>query len=155
MAIREIIVDGDERLRKKARPVDQPKDPRIQSLIDDMVETLHNSGNGIGLAAVQVGMLKRIFIIDMGDERGVRVYINPEIIERDGEQVNVEGCLSVPSSWGEVKRPAHIVVRAQNREGEVFEEEATGLDAVCICHENDHLNGILFTDLVMGEVEHT
>lgn len=153
MAIREIIVDGDDRLRKVARPVDDVKAPRIQTLIEDMIDTLHESGNGIGLAAVQVGVLRRVFIVDLGDEKGLRVFVNPEITKREGSQCGQEGCLSVPGRWGTVERPARIHVRALDREGEPFELDAEGLEAVCICHENDHLDGILFTDKVIGELE--
>lgn len=152
MAVREIIVEGDERLRKISRPVENILDPKIQTLIDDMIDTLYTSGNGIGLAAVQVGMLKRIFIIDLQDEAGLRVFINPEFVERKGKQCNQEGCLSLPGYWGDVERPAYIKVRAFDREGQAFEIEAEGLEAICICHENDHLDGILFKDRVIGEM---
>ncbi|MGI6078225.1 MAG: peptide deformylase [Fastidiosipilaceae bacterium] len=149
MAIRNIITIGEEILRKKARHVDQIDD-RILQLVEDMKDTLKESGNGIGLAAPQVGMLKRVFIVDLQDEKGMTVYINPEIIATEGVQIGPEGCLSVPGKSGDVERPAKIKIRAQNERGEYFEEEAEDLRAVCICHENDHLNGILFPDRVKG-----
>ena len=149
MAIRNIITIGEEILRKKARHVDQIDD-RIWQLVEDMKDTLKESGNGIGLAAPQVGMLKRVFIVDLQDEKGMTVYINPEIIATEGVQIGPEGCLSVPGKSGDVERPAKIKIRAQNERGEYFEEEAEDLRAVCICHENDHLNGILFPDRVKG-----
>ncbi|ADC90921.1 peptide deformylase [Mageeibacillus indolicus] len=153
MAVREIIVDGDDRLRKKARPVDNIADPKIQQIVDDMIDTLYATGNGVGLAAVQVGILKRIFVIDLQDGKGLKVYINPEIIDRQGSQCNQEGCLSLPGFWGEVIRPAKVTVRAFDRNGKQFEQTATGLGAICISHETDHLNGILFKDLVISEEE--
>lgn len=153
MAVREIIVDGDDRLRKKARLVDNIADPKIQQIVDDMIDTLYATGNGVGLAAVQVGILKRIFVIDLQDGKGLKVYINPEIIDRQGRQCNQEGCLSLPGFWGEVIRPAKVTVRAFDRNGKQFEQTATGLGAICISHETDHLNGILFKDLVISEEE--
>lgn len=152
MALRTIIEDGDPRLRKVSRGVDNIQDERIQTLIDDMIDSLRHSGNGIGLAAVQVGVLRRIFIIDLGDGEGLRVYINPEFLEKEGEQIYTEGCLSLPGYWGKVRRPARVKIAAYNREGERFEREAEGLEAVCICHEYDHLDGILFQDHVFEVV---
>ncbi|HHX37898.1 MAG TPA: peptide deformylase [Clostridiaceae bacterium] len=149
MATRKIITIGEDILRKKARRIDKIDD-RILQLIEDMKDTLAESGNGIGLAAPQVGMLKRIFIVDLQDDQGLTVYINPEIIETEGSQIGPEGCLSVPGKTGDVERPAKIKIRAQNEKGEIFEEEAEELRAVCICHENDHLNGVLFPDRVKG-----
>ena len=151
MALRTIITEEDERLRKKSRPVTD-FGARTQEQIDDLIDTLANTGNGIGLAAVQIGLLKRMFIVNIEDEGGLRVYVNPEIIETRGEQINTEGCLSIPNYWGEVKRPEWIKVRAQDRHGETFELEAEGLLAICICHENDHLDGVLFTDKLEGEL---
>jgi peptide deformylase len=118
-----------------------------------MKDTLADSGNGVGLAAPQVGMLKRIFLVDFQDEKGAVVYINPEIIEQEGTQINQEACLSLPGESGEVERPERIKVRAMNEAGEWFEEEAEGLRAICICHENDHLDGILFIDRVKGDFD--
>lgn len=151
MAIRNILTDKDPLLRKKSREV-KNVDDRLTELIDDMIETLHETGNGIGLAAPQVGVLKRLFIVDMHDETGPLVFINPEIFDRDGTQVGQEGCLSVPGYWGEVERPATIKVRALDRNGDPFTLEADDLLAVCISHENDHLDGVLFTDKVIGDL---
>ncbi|MGI6545673.1 MAG: peptide deformylase [Fastidiosipilaceae bacterium] len=151
MAIRNIVTIGDDVLRKRAREVDRV-DEKIRALIEDMKETLSDSENGIGLAAPQVGMLKRIFVIDMQDGQGSTVYINPEIIDRSGAQVGREGCLSVPGEWGEVERPASITVKAMDEDGEWFVQQADGLLATCVCHENDHLNGILFIDHVKGDL---
>ncbi len=153
MAIRQILPDSDPCLRKVCRPVAQ-LGPREQEQIQDLLDTLHNSGNGIGLAAPQVGLLKRIFVIDMGEGEAELVFVNPEIVETRGEQCGQEGCLSIPGYYGKVRRPAWLRIRAQDREGQDFEMEAEGLLAVCICHENDHLNGVLFTDHVEGELEH-
>lgn len=153
MAIRNILHDGDETLKKTSKAVKEIT-PRILGQIADMGETLYAAGNGIGLAAPQVGLLKRMFVIDMQDEKGLQVFINPEIIAAEGEQTAMEGCLSVPGTFGEVCRPAKIKVKAMNEKGENFELEADGLLAVCICHENDHLNGVLFTEKVIGELLH-
>lgn len=152
MAIRSIIKDGDPRLRKIAREVTDFSE-RTQMIVDDLVDTLYENGNGIGLAANQIGVLRRIFVVDLQDEAGLRVFINPEIVERDGEQIGQEGCLSIPEYWGYVERPERIKVRAHDRDGETFELEADGLLAVCICHENDHLDGVLFKDRVIPEDE--
>jgi peptide deformylase len=154
MAVRNILTDEDPLLRKTSREVSEIT-PRIETLIEDMLDTLYETGNGIGLAAPQVGVLRRIFVIDLQEDEESQplVFINPEIYETDGSQVNQEGCLSVPGRWGEVERPAHLRVRALNAKGEPFDMEATGLLATCICHENDHLDGILFTDKVIGELD--
>lgn len=151
MAIRRILTDEDPLLRKTSREVKEV-DERIKEIVDDMIDTLHETDNGIGLAAPQVGLLKRIFVIDLYDEKGPMVFINPEIYYKKGRQTNTEGCLSVPGRWGEVERPAKVKLRALNREGEPFEMEAEELLATCICHENDHLDGVLFTDKVIGEL---
>lgn len=145
MALREIIHEGDERLRKVCRPVSD-FGPKTQELIDDMIETLYATANGVGLAANQVGMLKRIFIIDFGDDRGLKVYINPEIISTEGKQTNPEGCLSVPGWWGKVIRPRFVTCKAQDRDGNWFEVTETGMYAVCLMHETGHLNGELYKD---------
>lgn len=142
MALLNIVKMGDDVLRKTCRPVETIT-PRIIRLIDDMRDTLEESG-GVGLAAPQVGVLKRIVLVDNGEE--VLELINPEIIETNGEQEEPEGCLSCPNRWGTVKRPAYVKVRATNRFGEVFEADGTELTARCFCHEIDHLNGILFLD---------
>lgn len=153
MAIRNIVKEGDEVLRKRAREVTD-FGTRTQRLIDDMIDTLYDTDNGIGLAAPQVGMLKRIFVIDLHDEDGIglKVFVNPEITASSGKQVGQEGCLSIPGKWGDVERPAQLKIRALDRNGEPFELEADGLLAVCIAHENDHLNGVLFTDKLVGEL---
>ena len=145
MAILNIVKEGDPLLRKKCRPVTEIT-PRILTLLDDMKETLIEA-NGAGLAAPQVGILRRIALVDLGEE--IVELINPEILETEGEQEEVEGCLSVPDVWGVTKRPAWVKVRAMNREGEAFEVEGEGLNARCLCHEIDHLDGHLFTDNVI------
>lgn len=145
MALRNLVIEGDPLLRKTSRPVDEIT-PRIIKLLDDMADTMYFEGRGIGIAAPQVGVLRRIFVIDVGDEHGLIEFINPEIIETSGSQIDNEGCLSVPSKTCEVERPEHVKIKALNRNGEEFELEADGLLARCICHENDHLNGILFID---------
>ena len=151
MALREIVIDGDPILRKTSRPVEK-FDQKLHILLDDMAETMYYDNRGIGIAAVQVGILRRAFVVDIGDEHGKLEFINPEIYERSGEALGMEGCLSCPGKNGYVPRPEKIKVRAQNRDGEWFDMEAEGLLAVCICHEYDHLDGILFIDKVV-EVE--
>lgn len=143
MAIRNILTVGDETLRKKSRKVDRITD-RIKILLEDMADTLHNTDDGIGLAAPQVGVLRRVVVIDMGD--GVKYFINPEIIASEGSQESTESCLSVPNVAGTVVRPEKVTVRAMNEKGEEFTLEADGLMAACLCHEIDHLDGILFID---------
>lgn len=145
MAIRNILKDGDETLRKKSRKVDKIG-KRELTLIEDMIETMYDA-NGVGLAAPQVGILKRIIVIDIGE--GLVELINPEIVKYDGQQIDNEGCLSIPGVTGEVKRPNRVVVRGLNREGQLIEVEGEELMARAICHEIDHLDGILFTDKVM------
>ena len=142
MAILNIVKEGDPTLRKVCRPVTEIT-PRILQLLDDMKETLIDS-NGAGLGAPQVGILRRIAVVDMGDE--IVELINPEIIEVDGEQEEVEGCLSVPDVWGITHRPMWVKVKALNRFGEEFTVEGEELNARCFCHELDHLDGKLFTD---------
>ncbi len=153
MAIRNIVKEGDDVLRKVARPVTDFGE-RTQRLIDDMIDTLYGAGNGIGLAAPQVGMLRRIFVIDLQDEDGIglKVFVNPEIVETSGTRICQEGCLSIPGKWGDVERPVSLKVRAQDRHGEFFEVEADGLLGNCIAHEYDHLEGILFIDKLIGEL---
>ncbi len=152
MALREIVIDGDPILRKISRPVEK-FDSKLATLLDDMAETMYLDNRGIGIAAVQVGILRRIFVVDVGDENGKLEFINPEILEREGSTLYPEGCLSCPGKNGYVERPERIRVRAQNRNGEWFELEATGLLAICICHEYDHLDGILFIDKVVELTE--
>ncbi|MEG6571518.1 peptide deformylase [[Clostridium] cellulosi] len=143
MAIRNIIKLGDETLRKKSRKVDVIND-RIKTLISDMADTLHSTDDGIGLAAPQVGVLRRVVVIDMGD--GVKTYINPEIVSSQGSRKAVESCLSIPGRSATVIRPEKVTVKAMDEDGKEFTEEAQGLRAVCLCHEIDHLDGILFID---------
>lgn len=145
MAILNIVKEGDPTLRKVCRPVVEIT-PRILTLLDDMRETLAEA-NGAGLAAPQVGILRRIALVDLGEE--TVELINPEIIETEGEQEEVEGCLSVPDVWGITRRPAYVKVKALNRNGEEFTVEGEGLNARCLCHEIDHLDGHLFTDNVL------
>ncbi len=145
MAIRNIRKDGDEILRKKSREVDEIND-KIHILLRDMVDTL-NKANGVGLAAPQVGVLKRIIIIDAGE--GLLQLINPVLRTESGQQCVPEGCLSVPGVWGEVNRPTHVVVEALDPEGKEIVIEGEGLLAQALCHEIDHLDGILFKDKVV------
>lgn len=152
MALREIVVDGDPILRKISRPVEK-FDSKLATLLDDMAETMYLDNRGIGIAAVQIGILRRIFVVDVGDEHGKLEFINPEIYEREGAQLYLEGCLSCPGKNGYVERPERIRVRAQDRNGEWFDLEAEGLLAICICHEYDHLDGILFIDKVVELTE--
>lgn len=145
MALRIIVKDPDPVLREKAKPV--PKiTPNIHKLLNDMAETMYDA-QGVGLAAPQVGILKRVIVMDVGDENGLIELINPEIIEREGEQFGPEGCLSIPGLTGDVRRAQRVKVKGLNRNGEEFELEGTDLLARCIQHEVDHLNGVLFTDL--------
>ena len=142
MAILNIVKEGDATLRKVCRPVTEIT-PRILQLLDDMRDTLLEA-NGAGLAAPQVGILRRICLVDAGDE--ILELINPEIIATEGVQNELEGCLSVPDVWGVTERPMKVTVRALNRYGEEFTAEGEGLVARCFCHELDHLDGHLFTD---------
>ena len=148
MALRVIRTDEDPLLRKISKPVKNINE-RIISLLDDMVETMYKA-NGIGLAAPQVGILRRVITVDVGE--GVYKMINPEILEEKGSQVDIEGCLSVPNFNGTVERPSEIKVKYLDEKGEEHTIEAKGLFARCICHEVDHLNGILFTDKYIDEV---
>lgn len=146
MAIRNIRINGDEILRKKSRKVEKIDD-RLLTLIEDMKETMY-AADGVGLAAVQVGVLKRLFVIDVYDGIGARVFINPEILETGGSQIDSEGCLSVPEVNEEIDRPNYVKVKATNEKGEEFILEGEELLARAVCHENDHLNGVLFIDLI-------
>ncbi|MDD2534541.1 MAG: peptide deformylase [Eubacteriales bacterium] len=148
MALRQILKDGDETLRKNSRPVGE-FDAKLQALIDDMFDTMYD-GQGIGLAAPQVGILKRLFVMDLQDGTPPVVAINPVINACEGSQIGQEGCLSIPGKYGDVERPASLVLEAYDRFGQPFSLPATGLRAVCICHETDHLDGILFRDKVKG-----
>lgn len=148
MALRNLRIEGDPILNKVSRPVTEMKD-RYVELIDDMLETMYES-NGVGLAAVQVGVLRRIVVIDVGE--GPVVLINPEIIEADGEQTGQEGCLSVPDKVGIVTRPNRVKVRALDEEMNEFEFEAEGFFARACCHELDHLDGHLYVEKVEGDL---
>lgn len=147
MALRNIRTNGDEILRKKCRAVEKITDREI-TLIKDMKETMYKA-QGVGIAAPQVGVLKRIFVVDVENGDGAITFINPEIIETEGIQKDYEGCLSVPGESGEVERPYKVKVKALNEQGEEFVLEAEELLARAICHENDHLDGILFIDKVI------
>ena len=145
MAIRNIRVDDDPILRKPSRPVTDFND-RLFDLLDDMKETLYKSG-GVGLAAPQVGVLRRVVVMDVSEDRNEFIeLINPEITEVDGEQTGTEGCLSLPGLCGIVTRPMTVKVKAQNREGKWCLYKGEGLKARCFCHEIDHLDGILYKD---------
>ena len=166
MALRNILTEEDPTLSKKCRVVTD-FNPRLHQLLDDMAETLEKA-NGVGLAAPQVGVLRRVVLVietnvPEGEPEKLLELINPEILETSGEQDGPEGCLSVPGEYGMVKRPMNVKVRAQDRNGNWFEAEGTGLTARCFCHEIDHLDGIVFTskcermlteeELQGGEVE--
>ncbi len=140
MAIRNIIKEGDPFLNKICRPVEK-FDDKLAILLDDMQETMH-SADGVGLAAPQVGLLRRAVIVDIGE--GPIELINPVFLEQSGEQECVEGCLSSPGQYGITKRPMHVKIRAQNRKGQYFELEGRELLSTVCCHEIDHLDGILF-----------
>ena len=144
MAIRNIVKFGDDVLTKKCRTVENI-DERTLTLLDDMVDTLYDS-TGVGLDAPQVGVLKRIAVIDVGD--GLIELINPEIIKQEGNQRDLEGCLSLPDKWGYVDRPIKVTVRATDRNGDLYEIEGEGLLARAFCHEIEHLDGILFSSHV-------
>ena len=144
MGMRKILTDKEPALHKTCRPVTD-FDKKLHKLLDDMQETLTDA-NGVGLAAPQVGILRRVVIVDTGD--GILELVNPSLVETDGEQVGAEGCLSVPGKYGIVKRPYYAKVKAQNRYGEWFEAEAKELIARCFCHELDHLDGILYTEVM-------
>lgn len=149
MAIRRIRKYGDAILRKKSKPV-EVFDDRLATLLDDMAETMV-AANGVGLAAPQVGVLRRVVVVDTGD--GLVELVNPEIIGTQGEVVDVEGCLSIPEVAGEVARPKRVKVRAYDRHGKMFEIEGEDLLARAFCHEIDHLEGTLFVDKVVRFVK--
>lgn len=142
MALRNIVTEGDSVLTKVSRPVTK-FDRRLHVLLDDMTDTLVDAG-GVGLAAPQVGVLRRAVVVDTGED-GILELINPEIIEESGEQTGLEGCLSVPGKYGIVTRPNYVKVRAQDRDGNWFEAEGEELIARCFCHELAHLDGQLYT----------
>ena len=143
MALRKIVTVGDPVLTKKCRPVTK-FDERLATLIDDMIETMHDA-NGVGLAGPQVGVLRRVVVVDTGEED--LELVNPEIVEVSEEtQTGLEGCLSLPGEYGIVTRPNHVVVRAQDRNGDWYEYEGEELIARCFCHEIDHLDGHMYTE---------
>ena len=148
MALRKILTEGDEQLLKHSRKVEK-FDDRLHTLIDDMRETLENSG-GVGLAAPQVGILKRIVVIDVGE--GPVVMVNPVILETSGEQTGDEGCLSIPGKAGQVTRPNYVKVHAFDENMEEYEIEGTELMARAMCHEIDHLDGHLYVEKVEGQL---
>ena len=144
MGLRKILTAKDPALHKVCKPVEN-FDRKLHKLLDDMRETLIDS-NGVGLAAPQVGILRRVVLVDVGEE--ILELINPELLETDGEQVGPEGCLSVPGKYGLVKRPYWAKVRAQDRNGDWYEAEGEELIARCFCHELDHLDGIVYTEVM-------
>lgn len=153
MAIRNLRYQKDEILKKKSREVEQIDD-RIKQLLDDMVETMHKY-NGVGLAAVQVGILKRVIVIDLYDEKGPIKLINPVIIKEKGQQEVEEGCLSFPNKYAKMIRPAEVIVEALNENGEKIKIKAKDLLAQALSHEIDHLNGITFVEkMIPGTLEY-
>jgi len=147
MGLRKILTDKEPALHKVCKPVTN-FDSKLFKLLDDMRDTLIDS-NGVGLAAPQVGILRRVVLVDVGmEDNEIVEFINPELIETDGEQYGAEGCLSVPGKYGLVKRPYYAKVRAQDRNGDWFEAEGEELIARCFCHELDHLDGIVYTEVM-------
>ena len=144
MGLRKILTDKEPALHKVCRPVEKFY-WRLHKLLDDMADTLAEA-NGVGLAAPQVGILRRVVIVDTGEE--ILELVNPSLLETDGEQEGAEGCLSVPGKYGLVKRPYYAKVRAQDRDGNWFEAEGEELIARCFCHELDHLDGIIYTEVM-------
>ena len=148
MAVRKILRIGDETLRRRARLVEK-FDRRLHTLLDDMAETMYEA-EGAGLAAPQVGILRRAVVIDVGE--GIIELVNPEIVFQEGEQVNAEGCLSIPGKRGTVMRPKKVVVRAQDRNGDPFELTGEDFLAIAVSHELDHLDGVLYVDKMIADV---
>jgi len=149
MAIRNIVKEGDDVLAKKARPVTEFNE-RLHTLLDDMADTMYESG-GVGLAGNQVGTLRRVVVIDIGE--GLIELVNPEIIKAEGEQETVEGCLSCPGEYGITRRPKYVVVKAQDRFGEEFTIEGEDLLAKAFCHEIDHLEGIIYKQVALRMID--
>lgn len=147
MALRNIVKLGDPILYKKSRKIEK-FDDRLSQLIDDMLETMYN-GNGVGLAAVQVGILKRVVVVDIGE--GSIELVNPEITMTEGEQISQEGCLSLPGKWATTSRPKKVQIKAQDRNGKWHVYTGEDLKAKAFCHEIDHLDGILFTSHAISE----
>ena len=153
MAIRMVRENGDEVLRKKAREV-EAVDDKIRELLDDMVETLH-AYNGVGLAAPQVGILKRVVVIDLYDDKGPIKLVNPKIVKQKGEQEVEEGCLSFPNQFAKIIRPAEVIIEALNENGKKIKIKGEGLLAQALSHELDHLDGVLFVDkIIPGTLEY-
>lgn len=150
MALRTILEEGEATLRKKARPV-TVFDERLRVLAEDMLETMKDD-QGVGLAAPQVGILKRMFVMNTEEEMGDVVLVNPRILSTEGTQKCAEGCLSLPGLYGYVQRPEKLTVAYQDLQGEEHEMTVEGLTAICVCHESDHLDGILFRDKVEGSL---
>ena len=144
MGLRKILTDKDPALHKVCKPVEK-FDRRLHKLLDDMAETMYQA-NGVGLAAPQVGILRRVVVVDTGEE--ILELVNPTLLETSGEQIGPEGCLSVPGKYGQVKRPYYAKVRAQDRNGNWFEAEGEALIGRCFCHELDHLDGIVYTEVM-------
>ena len=144
MALRKILTTQEPALHKVCKPVEK-FDWRLHRLLDDMADTLAEA-NGVGLAAPQVGILRRVVIVDTGEK--ILELVNPTLVETSGEQIGAEGCLSVPGKYGLVKRPNYAKVRAQDRDGQWFEAEGEELIARCFCHELDHLDGIVYTEVM-------
>ena len=144
MGLRKILTDKEPSLHKVCRPVEK-FDGKLHKLLDDMVETMKDA-HGVGLAAPQVGILRRIVVVNTGEE--VLELVNPTLLETDGEQIGAEGCLSVPGKYGLVKRPYYAKVRAQDRFGDWYEVEGEDIIARCFCHELDHLDGIVYTEVM-------
>jgi peptide deformylase len=152
LAIRKIRVIEDSVLRKKSKEI-KKVDDKIREIINDLVETMYNDENGGGLAAPQVGLLKRIIVLDLREEIGLVKLVNPVIVESYGELEVIEGCLSIPNTYGKLKRPEKVIVRGLNEFGEEIEICGEGNMAKGFCHEIDHLNGILFTDHVYEHIK--
>lgn len=150
MALRQLRINDDEILRKKCRVVEEVND-RIKQNLNDMADTMYDLENCAGLAGPQVGLLKRLIVIDIGD--GLIKLVNPEIVSREGSQEVIEGCLSIPDKLGKLIRPAKVTVKALNQNGDEIVITGTGDLAKCLCHEIDHLDGILFTDFVTEYIE--
>ena len=150
MALRTIRTHDDPILRKRCREV-TGVDDRTRTILADMLDTLHNTPNGGAIAANQVGVLRRLVVVDLGE--GVYQLVNPEILELSGEQYSVEGCLSFPGTWGMVRRPQHITVRALDEQGNEVTIDAEGFLAKCLCHEIDHLDGKVFIDKIEEMLE--
>ena len=151
MGLRRIVKEGYESLSKVCRPVEK-FDKKLEILADDLTDTLIDA-NGAGLAAPQVGVVRRVVAVLDDDDETVLILVNPEIIKTEGTQEYIEGCLSIPGVWGKTLRPAKVTVRAQDIKGNFFELTREGITAVCFCHEIDHLNGILFREHVTEYID--